>query len=103
MLEAARRVGRQVEVDPLSVELRALEAFGAGAGGLRRAEALVRGSAAVIARAVAEGRFDEARELAALARNACHRPEAREWRKEAAERLAWVERAGEAHRRLAPP
>ncbi len=101
VLEAARRLGRQFEVDPLGEELRALEAFGAGAAGSRRAEALVRGSAEVIARAVAEERFDEARELATLARNACLRPEAREWRKEAAERLAWVEQVAEQHRRLA--
>jgi hypothetical protein len=100
-LEAAGRFGRRFEVDPVRAQVEALKAYAAKATGVQRLESLVGGSAGVIHRAVAEQRFAEAIELAALVQTACRRPEGRDWRKEAADRLAWAERMAAQNKEIA--
>ena len=89
-LAAAAEIAKRYEVEA-GLEETALKELAPKATDAERIEALVEASRGIIERAVAEGRFDAALDLASLTSRACQRPQGRNVRKETADRVAWVQ------------
>jgi hypothetical protein len=100
MLAAADQLGQRFETDAARLRETALIEFAAAAVDHPRIAALCTSSAAAIELAVREGRTDAALELATAVARACQRPDGREFRKEAAQRLAWTKTLGERHQQV---
>lgn len=100
MLAAAGEIGKRYEIHAAGLQETALREVAPKATDAERIEALVKASRGVIERAAAEGRLEAALDLASLAHRTCQRPQGRNVRKEAAQRLAWVQELHQLHEQV---